>query len=56
MLWEIPSGFEIVSGETSAECGTILPDSEYTTSLTLSSSVMTDTGRSEFKVKATYEK
>ncbi|MCJ7816390.1 MAG: hypothetical protein MUP55_00905 [Candidatus Aenigmarchaeota archaeon] len=55
LSWEIPSGFELVSGEIEKECGTLPPDSECTSNLTLSSSLSTETGRSELKVLVKYE-
>jgi len=56
IYWEIPSGFKIVSGETEESCGSIPPDSECARNLTISSSLLTDTGRSEFKILVKYEK
>lgn len=56
IFWEIPSGFGIVSGESQASCGTMQADSECMSSLTLSSTISTDIGKSEFKVKVKYEK
>jgi predicted transcriptional regulator len=56
LSWEIPSGFEVVSGGAEASCGTINLDSECTISLTLSSSIATEIGRGELKVKVRYEK
>jgi predicted transcriptional regulator len=56
LYWEIPEGFEIVSGQAEAKCGTIAPDSECATSLDLSSSVSTGPGESEIRVLVNYEK
>ena len=55
LSWEIPSGFELVSGEIEKECGTLPPDSECLSNLIISSSLLTETGRSELKVLVKYE-
>jgi uncharacterized repeat protein (TIGR01451 family) len=55
LSWELPSGFEIVSGDFSKDCGEISPESECISSITLSSSISTDIGKSEIKVILKYE-
>jgi len=56
LTWEIPSGFEVVSGETETLCEVLPPDSECMSSLTLSSFLSTNIGRSEFRILVNYEK
>jgi predicted transcriptional regulator len=55
MEWILPEEFEIVSGGLSANCGMLSSDSECTSSLTLSSPVSADIGKSEIKVIVKYE-
>ena len=55
LSWVIPSGFELVSGQIEKDCGTLPPDSECTSNLTLSSSLSIETGRSELKILVKYE-
>ncbi len=56
LTWEIPPGFELVSGETETLCMTLAPGSECSSNMTLSSSLSTEIGRSEFKILVNYEK
>jgi predicted transcriptional regulator len=53
--WIIPSGFEIVSGDNPANCGTLSSNSECTNSLTLSSPISADIGKNEIRVIVKYE-
>jgi predicted transcriptional regulator len=53
--WILSDGFEIVSGQDSAECGTISPDSECMSSLTLSTPISADIGKNEIGVVVSYE-
>jgi len=55
LSWEIPSGFDVVSGEIEKECGALPLDSECVSNLTISSSLSTETGISELKVLVKYE-
>ena len=55
LSWEIPPQFEIVSGQASAECGDISPDSECMSSLTLSTPISADIGKNEIMVVVKYE-
>ena len=55
MEWILPEGIEIVSGQASAECGIIVPDSECASSLTLSAPVSADIGKNEIRVVMKYE-
>ena len=53
--WILPEGLETVSGEISASCGTINPDSECMSSLTVSVPMSADIGKSEIRVIVKYE-
>jgi hypothetical protein len=53
--WEIPAQFEIVSGQASADCGTISQDSECASSVTLSTPTSADIGKNEIRVFVKYE-
>jgi hypothetical protein len=53
--WILPDGFEIVSGQDSADCGAIDPDSEYMSSLTISAPPSVGIGKNEIKVVVRYE-
>lgn len=53
--WIIPTGFEIVSGQASADCGTIGPDSECASSLTLSTHMSAEIGKNKIRVVVKYE-
>lgn len=55
LTWEIPPGFEIVSGGDDSGCGTISPGSECVRNLTVSSSPSTGIGKNEIKVLVKYE-
>ena len=56
LAWEIPAGFDVVSGETETVCAALPPGSECSNNLTLSSSFSTEIGMSEFKILVNYEK
>ncbi len=53
--WVLPEGIEIVSGQAYADCGTIGPDSECASSLTLSAPMFAAIGKSEIRVVVKYE-
>ena len=53
--WILPEGIEIVSGDGSAECGTISPDSECASSLTVSAPISAGIGKNEIRVIVRYE-
>jgi predicted transcriptional regulator len=55
MEWILPEGIEIVSGQASAECGIIVPDSECASSLTLLAPISADIGKNEIMVVMKYE-
>jgi uncharacterized repeat protein (TIGR01451 family) len=55
MEWTLPEGMEIISGQVSADCGTLAPDSECTSSLTLSAPLSAGIGKNEIKVIVKYE-
>lgn len=53
--WILSEGIDILSGESSANCGTISPDSECMSSITLSTPMSAVIGKSEIRVVVKYE-
>ena len=53
--WIMPEWMEIVSGEVSAACGAITPDSECMSSITVFMPMYADVGKSEIRVIVRYE-